>query len=207
MVPMMKARWTSVLAAAILVFMSACATSPAPEVGVVDAEPLNEDEGIVFGVLEAQYFDSKGKQLSDKAAPEVSYEIFYGGTENITIQRAFTGFNDSISGSTRKPQTFFAMRLAAGEYSMFKLYRPFQGTTGYVPTDVRFTVEPNKATYIGSLQIQFRATRGILGEERVAEKITLKVVDDAASATQVFKQRNPNATHQITTVLMKAKRL
>lgn len=204
MVSTMKARWITILAVAILVLLTACATSPSPEKGIVDTttEPLSEDEGIVFGVLVPQSFDSKGRQLEGKAVPEIAYEVFYGGTENITIQRAFTGLNDSIPGNTRQPQTFFAMKLSAGEYSMFKLYRPFQGQSGFIPTDVRFKVEPNKATYIGSLQIQFRATRGLFGEERNAEKVTLKVADDTANATRVFKERNPDARQEIVTTLM-----
>lgn len=205
MVSTIKARWTTILAVATMALLAACATAT-PESGVVDTETLNnEEEGIVFGVLLPQCFDSKGKQVACTAAPQIDYEFFYGETENITIQRAFTGFNDSITGNTRKPQTFFAMKLPVGEYSLFKLYRPFQGTTGFVPTDVRFKVEPNKATYIGSLEIQFRATRGIFGDERHGEKIALKVIDDAATATRLFKEHNPQVTQLIVTDLMKAR--
>lgn len=205
MVPMMKARCLAIGAIALL---TACATSLTPERGVVNAEELNpEEEGIVFGMLMPQAFDSKGKQLSGSAAPLIEYDFYYGGTENVAVQRVFAGLNDSIPGNTHQPETFFAMKLPAGEYSLFKLYRPFQGTSGFVPTDMRFKVEPNKATYIGSLQIQFRATRGILGTERHGEKIALQVVDDAPRATRIFKERNPQVTQEVITRLMKARRL
>lgn len=195
-----------ILAAAMFALLAACAVMPAPEQGVVDAGTLNEDEGIVFGVLAPLYYDSRGKQLSGKAVPEIDYELYFGIAENLGAKRAFSGFANSIPGNTREPQTFFAMKLRAGEYSLFKLHRPFSGTMGVIPTDVRFTVAPNTTTYIGSLQIEFRATRGWFGEERSGEKMALKVVDDAANATRVYKARNPKAAQAIVTSLMKPRK-
>ncbi len=192
---------------ATLALLAACSSVPNPERGIVDTESLNEDDGIVFGTLVPQFYNSKGKPVGANDVPAIEYELYYGTAESIGLKRAFTGFTESISANTRQPQTFFAMKLPAGEYSLFKLYRPFPGTTGYVPTDVRFTVEPKKATYIGSLQVEFRATRGLLGEERVGEKIALKVVDDAATATRVYKERNPDAALDIVANLMKVRRL
>lgn len=90
---------------------------------------------------------------------------------------------------------------------MFKVYRPFSGTIGFIPTDIRFKVAPNKATYIGSLQIDFRATRGLFGDERVGEKVAFKVSDDLEKATKVYKERNPSLGYEITTNLMKVEEL
>lgn len=197
----------SLLAAATsFALLTACAVMPAPEQGVVDAGTLSEDEGIVFGVLTPRYYDSGGRQLSGKAVPEIDYELYFGVAENLGVKRAFSGFADSIPGNTREPQTFFAMKLPAGEYSLFKLHRPFSGTIGVIPTDVRFTVAPNTTTYIGSLQIDFRATRGLFGEKRVGEKVALNVVDDATNATRVYKERNPDAAQAIATSLMKPRK-
>jgi hypothetical protein len=203
-----RIRSTALILGAALAAMLAACSSMAPQTGVVDDEPLNnEEEGIVFGMLVPQVFDSKGKPVSEKNLPNIEYDMFFGSAENVSISRAFTGFHESITGNTRIPQTFFAMKLPAGEYSLFKFYRPFQGTTGYVPTDMRFTVEPNKATYIGSLQIQFRSTKGLLGQERFGEKIAFKVVDDKENAIRMFKERNPHVTQEIATGLLKGRRL
>ena len=192
--------------AAALVLFTACAGVPAPERGIVDGESLNEDEGIVFGILEPKVYDSQSNQLRGSAVPEIEYELYFGIAENLGVKRTFSGFHNSITGSTRRAQTFFAMKLPAGEYSFFKLHRPFPGTIGAVPADVRFSVAPNTATYIGSLQIEFRATRGMLGYERVGENVTFKVVDDAANATRTYKERNPGAAPAVVIGLMKPRR-
>lgn len=197
---------TVTLVATILALVTGCATLSAPERGIVDTEALHDGEGIVFGVLEPQYYNSHGTRLTGGSVPEIPYELYYGTAENISIKRAFSGFTESIAGNTQEPQTFFAMKLPAGEYSMFKLYRPLGKSTGAVPTDVRFTVTPDQATYVGSLQIDFRAAPGIFGTDIAAQKVALKVVDDAAQATQLYKERNPRARQAIVTSLMQVRR-
>jgi hypothetical protein len=192
--------------AATLVLVTACATVPAPERGIVDTGTLNDDEGIVFGMLVPQYYNAGGKHLTGGAVPELPYELYFGTAESLNIKRVFSGFTESIAGNAQEPRTFFAMKLPAGEYSIFKLHRPLGRSTGVVTTDVRFTVSPDKATYVGSLQIDFRAAPGMLGAEIVGKKVALKVVDDTPEATQVYKQRNPAAKQPIVTSLMKVRR-
>jgi hypothetical protein len=193
------------LAIPMMVFalVAACAVPPPPEQGMVDTVPLKRREGIVFGILAPHYYNSKGEKLADKAIPDISYTLFFGTAESIAMKRAFSGLSESMDGNTKNPETLFAMKLPAGQYSIFKLYRPFAGTTGTVLTDMRFTVAPNKATYIGSLQIEFRATRGLFGEERVAANVAFEVTDDAEKATNMYRERNPNLGYEITTNLMK----
>ena len=201
--PMRGTKWARL---AVLVmtfaFFAACAITP-PELGVVDGGALKKKEGIVFGILVPTYHNSKGEELTAEAALEIGYTLYFGTAENIGVKRAFSGLGDSMDGNTKYTETFFAMKLAAGQYSIFKLTRPFPGTMGAIPTDVRFTVTPNKATYIGSLQIDFRATRGLFGEERVGEKVAFKVADDLEKAVKIYKERNPNLGYEITTNLMK----
>jgi len=192
---------------AMLLLLAACAFAPAPETGTVEAETLDEDEGVVFGTVEPEYYDSKGKRLTGNAIPAIDYEIFYGTVQNIGVKRTFSGFADSISGTTRQPQTFFAMRLAAGDYTFFKLTRPFPGTSGTILSDVRFTVTSQKATYIGALQVEFRANRGVFGQERVGEKVVFKVSENMDDAAKLFKGRNPDAGFPVDTNLMKVRRV
>jgi hypothetical protein len=206
MLPALQTRpAVATLIAATLALVAACASDPAPERGIVEAKTLNDREGIVFGMLVPQVYDSRGKQLIGSAVPELPYEVYYGTADSLGVKRAFSGFTPSIAGNTQQPQTFFAMKLPAGEYSLFKLYRPFGRSTGAVATDVRFTVAPQKATYVGSLQIDFQAMRGILGAEIPGEKIALKVVDDTAQATKIYKERNPGAGQAIVTSLMQVR--
>lgn len=194
------------VAAVMSVFFGGCAAVLPPDQGVVDSAPLDQDEGVVFGILAPNSYNSKGEKLAGKATPEIGYSLFYGVAENIAVKRAFSGLNESIDGNTKYSETFFAMRLPAGEYSMFQLHRPFSGTTGIIITDVRFTVTPNKATYIGSLQIDFRSTRGLFGQDRVAEKVAFRVTEDVEKATKMYRERNPSLGYEIATDLMKIRK-
>lgn len=195
-----------VLATALIGLLAACATAPPPERGVVEADAMHEDEGIVFGMVLPRSYDSRGKELTGDRAPDLPYELYIGTPESVTLKRVFSGFTQRISGNAQQPQTFFAIKLPAGEYTLFKLNRPLGRTTGDVPIDVRFTVTPSKAAYIGSLQIDFRATRGLFGSETAGEKVVLKVVDEPAQAIPIYKERNPDAKPAIVTNLMKMRR-
>jgi hypothetical protein len=68
-------------------------------------------------------------------------------------------------------------------------------------TAVHFVVAPNKATYIGSIQVEFHGVKGLFGEERSAQRIAINVINEFEKATQQFKQRNPNIGLDITSNL------
>lgn len=201
----------------LALLLAACASNPRPEGGVVDAETMEEDEGIVFGTIEGNYYNSKGTRLTGKAVPEIKYDLFYGEAENLGVKRTFSGFNESIAGNTTEPPTFFALRLPPGEYAFFKLHRAGGGpgeknpslearSSVNVPSDVRFTVAPKQATYVGSLQIEFRGTRGALGQERIGEKVAFKVADDTEKTVKTYKERNPSVSLPVATNLMQVKK-
>lgn len=205
--PTLLVRLTApMLAAAVLGLLAACAMAPSPERGVVEAETLTENEGIVFGMIVPLSYDARGKPMTGSRAPDLPYALYIGTPESVTLKRVFSSFTQTISGNTQQPQTFFAMKLPVGEYTLFKLNRPLGRTTGDVPIDVRFTVTPNQASYIGSLQLEFRATRGLFGAEALGDKVTLNVVDDSAQAIKTYKERNPEAAQAIVTSLMKVRR-
>jgi len=194
---------------ALIALLGACATPPPPledEMAPASSKgaptSLGAREGVVFGFLAPVYTNFKGEQVPGSSVKEISYELSYGTAENFGMKRAFSGFTNSIDGSTRQPATFFMLKLPVGEYSFFKLARPFPGTIGSIASDIRFGVAPGKATYIGTLQINFRAGRSIFGEDRPGELVSFKVLDDAEKATMTYKERNPNANFPLETKLM-----
>ena len=182
----------------LFALVTACATAPPSEQGVVTSGPLKDGEGIVYGTVVTNFYNSNGEKLFPEDGWR-GYVFYFGTSTNLVVKRMYPGLSENIYVSTKPPETFFVRRLAAGEYSMFRLSRG----AGFVLTDIRFTVTPNKATYIGSLQIDFRGTRGLFGEERFGQKLAFKVIDDRDKVTKAFKERNPNLEHEVTTNLMK----
>lgn len=204
---------TALVLSALIFLLAACAGSVQPERGIVDAETLDEDIGIVFGTIEPNYYDAKGAEVAGKRLPEMKYELFFGDAENLGVKRTFSGFNQSISIATKDPETFFVLQLPQGEYSMFKLEKYLapdkpvrEGAGDAFPSDVRFTVAPKQATYIGSLQVNFRATRSALGQQRLGDKVAFSVADKSDAATKTFQERNPDLKIALTKNLMQVKR-
>lgn len=181
-----------------IAFITACSTVPPSGQSVVSSGLSKEGEGIVFGIIVTNYFNSKGEKITGDAVPDVGYTLRLGTATNLWAKEALNVWlGESIVGSTKYPETFFAKKLSAGEYSMFKLL----ASRGETRPDIRFTVTPNKATYIGTLQMDFQGTQDLLGE-RIAG-VKFKVVDDPNNAIRTYKERNPNLDYEITTNLMK----
>ena len=70
--------------------------------------------------------------------------------------------------------------------------------------DARFTVVPNKATYVGSFRIDFQpppAQEGIVFR-RIAFRVAVRVTNEFDKALQQYKERNPRAPYEVTTSLM-----
>ena len=194
----------STIFALMLLLIAGCAAVKPPEQGIVADAPQKQDEGIAFGILNASSYDSKGDKHSMEAGPDISYSISYGTSSNSLVQR-FTlpiGADLILQGHTKFPEVFFAKRLPAGDYYVYELYRSTPGASGRGHLDARFTVTPNKATYIGSLQVEFHGARGLLGDERSAQRVAMKVTNELDKATNLYKERNPRLPYEITVNLM-----
>ncbi len=193
----------STISALILLLVAGCAS--VNETGIIADAPQKEDEGIVFGILNASSYDSKGSKHSMETGPAIEYGIRFG-TSSGGLGRAFdsTIYSDMfgpkrvLAGSTAYPEALFARRLPAGDYYLYTLTRG----TGSAPLNARFTVTPNKATYIGSLQVEFLSMTGLFGEQRPAVQVVLKVTNELDKAQQLYKERNPRLPYEIITNLM-----
>ena len=176
------------------IFSASCATAPRNE-AAIDTTTLKADEGIVIFSVAAQLCRQNGEKITGSEAPKVDYTLRYFDTSR------FFGRGGNIDGDTQTPETLFARRLPAGEYKMDKLYASIGTMTANTPIDVHFTVSPNKATYIGSLQLEFRERKGTSNNETQA--LALKVADNTANATNMFKTFNPALRCDIVTNLMR----
>jgi len=197
----------STASALVLLLVAGCASTH--EEGIVADAPLKEDEGIVFGILNTSSYDSKGNKRSMDASPAITYSITFG-TSSSGLGQAFDsnpysdmfGPNRVLKGATTYPEALFARRLPAGEYYVYELYRSVGNVSGRSYPNARFTVTPNKATYIGSLQLEFLSTTGLLGEERSGVQVALKVTNEFEKAQKQYKERNPRLPYEMTTKLM-----
>ena len=198
-----KISWSLVFSL-MLLLLAGCAAVKPPEQGIVADAPQKQDEGIVFGILHASSYDSKGDKHSMEAGPGISYSIRYGTSSNFLAQRFSLpiGADQVLEGHTKFPEVFFAKRLPAGDYYVYELVRSTPSGSGRGHPDARFTVTPNKATYIGSLQVEFFGGRGLLGDERSAQRVEIRVRNELDKAIQQYKERNPRLPYEITTKLM-----
>jgi len=195
------------LFALMLLLVVGCAAVKPPEQGIVADTPQKQDEGIVFGILNASSYDSKGDKHSTETGPNISYGITFGPSSSVLAQRftpyaAAIGAGRVLEGQTKFPEVFFAKRLPAGTYYIYQVYRSTPAGTGNVSLDAHFTVTPNKATYIGSIQVEFHGARGLLGDERSAQRASIRVTNELDKATNLYKERNPRLPYEITTNLM-----
>ncbi len=158
-----------------------------PEQGIVSDALLDKNEGIVFGTL------GPGDPKHDAALGN-KYFIHYGPKRDPWDTSSFESW--MLQGHTLYP-VFFAKRLPVGEY---QLYRLTLGN-GAASVGARFTVASNKATYIGSLQVAFRDSPGILGGTNT--RVVMRATNELDNALQQYKQRNPRLPYEITTNLMK----
>jgi hypothetical protein len=195
-------------ALALVALVSCASVSAPPEQGIISNPSMKQDEGVVFGILNARSFDSQGKPLSQDSEPIVHFIMRFGpsseGFVTKKLRGSFGGLFKSggeLQGNTKFPEVFFANALPAGEYSIFAVVRHAGRLSGEFMTDVRFNVVPNKATYIGSVQLEFHSARGLFGEEVAAAQLATRVLNEFDKATQQFKGRNPNIGLDITSNL------
>lgn len=180
-----------------LIFLMSCATvEPPPQQGNISGLPLKQNEGVIFGVLNAASYDSRGKLLPKDSGQGAHFLMLFGPSSDSFLTRKLSAMRSSfghasgreLEGHTQFPEVFFAKALPAGEYSIFTL----RARSGEAITNVTFVVSPNRATYIGSLQVEFHGARGLFGEERSAQRVAIKVLNEFEKATQLFKQHNPS---------------
>ncbi len=173
--------------------------------GKMEDQPLQENEGVVFGSLVIQSFNQNGQLLSPEEAPKASSpELFIAETKKIDWDKFSTYFFKAIHkkaviyGAVELPYMIFATRLPAGEYTIYYLQTT---SKRYVYQDIRFTVTPGKITYIGSLEIDLYNHRGV--GTNYLDKVQTKIVDQENKDKKSFQSQNPKLDYEIRTKLMK----
>jgi len=163
--------WRSTILLLMVLLASGCVTT---EQGVVSDAQLSQGEGIVFGILNTNSHYSIG----------FKYGIYFS---NDTDPNSVFIRGDTLRGDTNVPNLFFARRLPAGEYHASVLTTS-NLNANLSDLDPRFTVTPNNATYIGSLQIEFvgTSTQGLFGK-RPAWGVTIRVRNEFDKALQQYK--------------------
>ncbi len=91
-----------------------------------------------------------------KEVRKIKYKLHFGILD--PQKEKVRGKSRVIKTSTDEEGTLFVLELPVGEYKVFSIDRTRFGGSAYVFTDIRFTVAPRKATYIGTLELQ---TQGV----------------------------------------------
>lgn len=184
--------------ALMLLLVASCATTKSPDPNILSEAPLKEDEGIVFGILTTSSYDSKGDKLADVDSD--NYYISFGTSSSFIAKHfAVPNIERMFQGNTSTPR-LFARRLPAGDYYILEVV--WGGGFSKAFLDGRFTVAPNRATYIGTLEVEFHGTKGLFGEERSASRLAVRVTNELEDALRQYKERNPRLAYEITTNLM-----
>jgi len=182
--------------ALMLLLVASCATTKSPDQDILPDTPLKEDEGIVFGILTTSSYDSEGDKLADV---DSDYYISFGTSSSRLAQHFEMPNIERIFRGNTITSKLFASRLPAGDYYIFELTR---GGYSQAFLDGRFKVAPNRATYIGTLEVEFHGTKGLFGEERSASRLAVRVTNELEDALRQYKERNPHLAYEITTNLM-----
>ena len=192
---------------AVGLIVASCATSPAGR--AIDASALNDNEGIIFFSVVTRTYASNGDLLTGKATPQISYTLSYSQATSLGAKQVAPIFGmvgksgGSVGGSTQEPEILIARRLPTGEYSMFKLLMSVGAISATSNTNIRFSVLPNKATYLGTLHIDFYAKKGLFGEERPGQVAAFRIASEAENVAQLFRKQYPGVQSAIATKLMR----
>src|SRR2546425_963141 len=182
---------------------ASCATTPRDE-AVLGDTVLKENEGIIVFSIITNSYNSDDEKLAGEAVPNRNYVLNYSPATNLTVRQivpifgTFGSSSGSMGGNMREPEKFVVRRLPAGEYSIFKFHISLGSISGSSNIDLRFTITPNKVTYLGKVQIDWYAKRVVFGRP-----LSIKVSDDLNNATKIFKERNPGLGYEITTNLIR----
>jgi len=181
---------------------ASCATTPRDEAALGDTV-LKENEGIIIFSIVTNSYDSFDEKLAGAAVPNRDYVLDYSPATNLTVRQivpifgTFGSSSGSVGGNMREPEKFVVRRLPAGEYSIFKFHISLGSISGSSNTDLRFTITPNKVTYLGRVQIDWHAKRTF------GRPLSISVSDDLNNAIKIFKEHNPGLGYEITTNLIR----
>lgn len=129
-------KYLSVLATLLV---SGCATTMQMQMSPEELKKLQPNEGIVIGSVQIK----GGKDLLGRT----KWSLAAKQTNNADPEYTIAAHRDGA-------EEFFATKMIAGDYHIFKLYQ--EGfSTFTVPTDIQFKVEPGKTEYLGRLVIEF----------------------------------------------------
>jgi len=198
----MRPTFSISLAIACIVCAS-CATAPRDEAALGDTV-LRENEGIIIFSIVTNSYNSFDEKLAGDAVPNRDYVLDYSPATGLAVRQivpifgTFGSSSGSIGGNMREPEKFVVKRLLAGEYSIFKFHMSLGSIAGSSNTDLRFTVTPNKVTYLGKVQIDWYAKQVAFGRP-----LSIVVSDDLNNAVKIFKERNPGLGYEITTNLIR----
>jgi hypothetical protein len=94
----------STIFALMLLLVAGCAATKTPGQDIVPDALLKEDEGIVFGILTASSYDSKGDKL---AGVDIDYVIRFGSSSS-RLEQQFQMLNIErmFRGNTSTPRLF-----------------------------------------------------------------------------------------------------
>ena len=164
-----------------VLLVSGCATSMQMQMSPDELKNIQPNEGIVIGAVHIK----GGKDLLGRTKWNLAAE-----------QTNNAGPKYSIAAHRDGAEEFFATKMIAGNYHIFKLYQ--EGfSTFTVPTDIQFKVEPGKTVYLGRLVIEFPP--GLIA---VWTPIKIAVEDAKEEALDSLTKKTGLAVSDVATKLM-----
>lgn len=156
-------------------------------------------QGIVFaktdfqGVLQATYVKLEIVEVKDE---QQSYQLIIGDKSQQSPL--------PWSGQTVQPGYFF-IQLPAGEYRIPSISIPVGATMATEEMHIRFTVQPEKVVYLGTLKVIGTKERIKLGGVPVIKpgfEYTVEVIGEQVEAIRIFHKRYPNIPLKVGVDLM-----
>ena len=144
-----------------------------------EIQRLENTEGIIFGSILVEAKDPEN---------DSGWQTFWKGKKASDFKYSFLLKKvDDNSGAYEiivdpNNEKTFVSKLVGGDYRIYKIWVVYVSDYLYTDTDVRFTVLPQKATYVGRLRVSF--------PERVKmfSKFGLEIEDDQAVAESQAKK-------------------
>ena len=176
------------LVGSILISIAQAAT--AQDRDMVAKSSTGTNDGIIYGVLVNRYFDhSTGDAIDRAKAQKILYSIYSAEGEPTLMNRVVSG-ERIVVGDNAQPRMLFVKRQPAGTFYLSKISfaSGAQTFTGF--PNLQYEVAAGKATYIGSLQIDFFGARGLFGDV-LSRRVRVSVIDEFDEVTKTYKESNP----------------
>jgi hypothetical protein len=168
----------AVILIAFFIIQSGC-TFKSLQMTKEEIQQPKDSEGIIIGsiIVEAKKPESdSGWQTfwKGKKASEFKYKFLVSKTdENSDSYQIIVEPNN---------EKIFVSKLNSGDYHIFKIWVVYVSDYLYTDTDIRFTVTPQKETYIGKLVVSFP------DRVKMFSKFNMQIEDAQASAVAQMKK-------------------